>query len=161
MSVRGRALVRRAWWRGRHLRRPNHLDLGHPSKHGLGRSVLGLSGVTLIEVLVALTVLAVAGAALASVQLGALRSGRAARVGHVAASALAQELLFHRVTSAGITGDCTAVHLQHGWGCQVSASCPDSGLDCALWVIQVTVSTPQGHQFSGVTARFQPPAGAP
>lgn len=121
-----------------------------------GLSARRRAGLSLVEVLVALTVLAVAGAALASVQLGALRSGRSAQAAHVAAAALEQELLFQRVGPVATAGACVAAQLPHGWQCQVSTSCPLATFGCQLQHIQVAVTPPERSALEGVTVRFEP-----
>ena len=118
-------------------------------------------GLTIVEVLIALTVLAVAGAALASVQLGALRSGRTSQVRHTAADALAVELLYQRVGPAAQAGDCLVAALPAEWQCSVSVSCPVAALACALQVIAVTITPPEGPPLAGVTGRHEALAGGP
>lgn len=116
----------------------------------------GCRAVTLVEVLVALTVLALAGAALASVQLGALRSGRTAQVRQTAAAALAQELLFQRIGPGAATVDCSAAHLEYGWTCQVATACPDHRFGCQVQLVRVVVTPPDGGSLEGTTVRFGP-----
>lgn len=118
-------------------------------------------GLTIVEVLIALTVLAVAGAALASVQLGALRSGRAAQVRHTASDALAVELLFQRVGPAAQAGGCVVAALPAAWECSVHVSCPVAEAACGLQVISVTITPPEGRPLQGVTARYQALVGGP
>lgn len=118
-------------------------------------------GLTIVEVLIALTVLAVAGAALASVQLGALRSGRTAQERHTAADALAVELLYQRVGPAAQAGNCLVAALPADWQCNVSVSCPVAALACALQVVAVTVTPPEGQPLTGVTARHEMLVGGP
>lgn len=118
-------------------------------------------GLTLVETLVALTVLAVAGAALASVQLGALRAGRTAEARHLAADALALELLFQRVGPAASAGACSAAALPAGWLCSVQLTCPDAAHGCSLQVIEVSVTPPEGRALLGATARYAPLVGGP
>lgn len=118
-------------------------------------------GLTLVETLVALTVLAVAGAALASVQLGALRAGRTAQVRHVAADALALELLYQRLGPVAVAGECSVAALPAGWECSVRLTCPEVAHGCALQLIEVSVTPPEGRPLSGATARFAPLLGGP
>lgn len=125
------------------------------------RAPHGAGGLTLIEVLVALTVLAVAGGALAYVQLAALRSGATVRERHVVAEALGQELLYQRVGPAALPGACSVARLQHGWQCEVTASCPVASLGCQLQLVQVVVTPQEGPPATGVTVRFHPGPGAP
>ena len=118
-------------------------------------------GVTSVEVLFARTVRAVAGAALASVQLGALRCGRTSQVRHTAADALAVELLYQRVGPAAQAGNCLVAALPADWQCNVSVSCPVAALACALQVVAVTVTPPEGQPLTGVTARHEMLVGGP
>lgn len=118
-------------------------------------------GLTIAEVLVALTVLAVAGAALASVQLGALRSGRTSQVRHTASDALEVELLYQRVGPAAQAGGCLVAALPVDWQCSVHITCPVAALACALQVIAVTITPPEGPGLEGVTARYEALVGGP
>lgn len=118
-------------------------------------------GLTLVEVLVALTVLAVAGAALAAVQVAALRSGSTVRQRQAMAEALGQELLYQRLGPSVTPGACAVARLQHGWQCEVMASCSPAGLGCDLRLVRVVITPQEGQPAEGVTARFAPLSGAP
>ena len=119
------------------------------------------AGLTLGEVLVALSVLALAGAALASVQLGALRSGRTAQVRQIAADGLAKELLYQRVGPAAASGACVAAALPAAWTCSVTTSCPVALAGCQLQVIQVVVVPPESDALGGTAVRYDPLVGEP
>lgn len=111
-------------------------------------------GLTLVEALMALAVLAVLGGALASLQLGALRSGRTARLRQVGAQLLADELLLRRL-AAGQPAGC-AVQLMPGWSCQAHSHCHAAWPACLLVSFEVRLVGPDGAELVGHGARFEP-----
>lgn len=118
-------------------------------------------GVTLVEVLAALAVLAVAGGAYASVQLSALRSQHLSQQRNLVASALQTELLHQRVGPAPASGVCRAAVVPVDWQCQVVADCVAGAAPCLAWAIRVEVAPASGAPLAGSTARFDIAAGAP
>lgn len=118
--------------------------------HGrLPRSV----GLTLVEVLVALLVLAIA--ILAGVRLaGALvRSERQSAARRELASFVRNELRFQRnVRAHGCVGDSPGP----GWSCRVERTCLDGTQPCETEAIRVTVAPPSGRPLVARTAVWWP-----
>lgn len=125
----------------------------------LRRAPRPASGVTLVEALVALAVLALAGAALASVQLGALRTSRTVQLRQQAAALLEGELLLLRLGAGPAAGECAAEPLPSGWECEVELTCTYLLAPCDLLTFQVRVTPPEGSALTGRGARYAPLAG--
>lgn len=125
------------------------------------RPSVRVHGFTLVETLVAIAVLAVAGAALASVQLGALRAQRNNRQLHMLATAVEQELLFQRLGPAPASGACQVGQLPPDRDCSVVVSCLGTASPCDLWSVRVQVTAPNGPALTARTVRYDLPGGTP
>lgn len=113
------------------------------------------SGVTLVEALIAMAVLAIAGGAYASVQLSALRAERLSQERNLVATALQTELLHQRVGPNPSTGTCRVAVVPSEWECQVAAACVSGTAPCSAWAIRVEVTPANGPSLAGSTARFE------
>lgn len=116
------------------------------------------AGLTLLEVLVALTILAVALLAWVRLEGALLSSERQSAVRRELASWLRDELRFQRnLRAAGCVRDPPGP----GWSCQVERSCLAFAPPCEAETIRVTVTPPSGPSLTGRTAVWWPLQRAP
>ncbi len=117
----------------------------------------GAPGITLVEVLVALAVTALA--LLVWVRLGAAtaRAERTAEVGRQLASWLQSELGLQRNVAA--SSGCLSLAPVPGWRCSLVRRCLDER--CGAEAIQVTLETAEGRVVRGATAVWWPLQRAP
>ena len=109
-------------------------------------------GLSLVEVLVALAVVAVVALALVGLQVTSLRAARTAAQTRAQAAALDLEAAMVRLTRP-TTGACSA-YTAHA-ECQLAVTCldVDASGTCSVEVIEVSVVTPDGRSAKVITAR--------
>lgn len=116
------------------------------------------AGLTLLEVVVALAVLAIALLAWVRVQASVARVQRVDSVRRELAGWLGDELRLRRnVRTVG----CRARAVRPGWTCSEIRACLDAGGRCELERVRVTVTGPVGPPLSGTTVVWWPLQAAP
>ncbi len=122
----------------------------------------GAAGFTLVEVLVALAVLAGVGGALLGLQAATARAVRAAERLHTVAALARDELALHRVVTGATSGPCLSSLPGPEWRCAVERSCIATALGpCALVAIRVVVEPPDDAPFEARTVHFPALEGRP
>lgn len=125
------------------------------------RAPLRLGGLTMVEVLVGIALLAVLGAALSALQIGTLRANRNAQSRLQAAALLADEVVLQRVlggleSSGASASACANPQTPDGWSCSVTAHClPLPTLPpCAARLFTVEIGPPTGAALRAMGARL-------
>jgi len=113
------------------------------------------SGFTLVEVLVALAILAAVGGALAGLQQATLKAQRSSAALHVAAAMVADELVLQRVAAFAQGGVCLTQAPSPGFACEVERACVAGALGpCAVVALTVRVLRPFGPALVVRSATF-------
>ncbi len=116
-------------------------------------------GVTLIEALIALALLAVVVSAFSGLQLANLRATRGVAVVRTAAALLAAEAALQRQLPV-TAGTChVAAWLPAGWSCQALAGCLAEG--CVAESFAIELQTSAGRSFQVAGAVYRPLEAAP
>lgn len=104
-------------------------------------------GLTLVEVVIALGMLALVAAAFASLQVTNMRSTRSALESRTAVALLAYESGLRTALPPEDT-ECTAAHwLPLGWTCEVTERC-ESSAACDVISHEIEISLPNARSFS-------------
>jgi len=107
-------------------------------------------GLTLVEVLVALAVLALTLSAVLTLQATALRAERASALRRDLAARVANEMRFQRLSPSPA---CAAQGtLPAGWRCEAAHTCLTSSVGCDAWIVRVRVEATNGAALAAVTA---------
>ena len=115
------------------------------------------AGLTLVEVTVAVAVLAIGLLAWAGVQARLARVERSDQVRRELAASMRNELQVQRSVRAF---GCRS-RVAPGWGCSVLRSCLDGVGACEAEAVRVTITPPGGGPWTGVTAVWWPLQRAP
>lgn len=116
------------------------------------------SGLTLVEVLVALLVLAVAMLAWARLEARAAQVDRGSEVRREVAAWMRSELRLQRNLR---TSECGSRVAPAGWRCKVVRICLGGAAGCEVESVRVTITPPAGVALSGTTAVWWPLQAAP
>ena len=108
-------------------------------------------GFTLVEVVVALALLALLVTFLTGVQRSTLRLEARAREARMLGQQLAVESRLQRTRPSSSCSDSTP--LPYGWTCRVHHACLQATPACAVDVVSITLVSAQGHALTSVTAR--------
>jgi len=135
-----------------------------PSRLGAAGRFGGSGGLSLVEVLIALAVLALVSAAFAALQLTSLRAARQAQESRLAAALLAVELEAQLLTGPASAG--AAACLLGGAGlpganCTAETWCSGAAGDCALRTVRVSLVLASGRGYSLLGAGYRPLEQAP
>lgn len=127
-------------------------------------------GVTLVEVLVAVALLAALGGALSALQVGTLRANRAAQVRLRAADVLADEVTLQRtLAGASLLGSegavyvCAFKQMPEDWLCSVTSACValPALAPCSARVFTVELRLPAGEPLTAHSASFRSSGASP
>lgn len=105
------------------------------------------TGITLVEVVIALGILALVTAAFAALQATNLRSTRAALESRTATGILAFEASMRSLLSHGDTECAAASWLPLGWACRASVRCEPSAA-CQVRALQLELTSASGRVFA-------------
>jgi Tfp pilus assembly protein PilV len=120
------------------------------------------AGLTLLEVVLALAIVALALLGWTVLQGRAARAERGTRIRRDVASWMRDELRIQRNVRAF---DCRSRPTPTGWMCSVERTCLDAATPCETESVRVTIAPPEGPALHGATAVWWPlqraPVGAP
>ncbi len=116
------------------------------------------AGLTLIEVLLAMAVVAVALIAWARLEGSMARVRRDQATRRVLASWMRNELRLQRSVRAAT---CVSQAAPDGWSCSVARRCLDGTVPCELESVTVRIAPPRGRALVGSTAVWWPLERAP